>query len=159
MERLGSHRTDFHETWYLRVFRKSVEKIQVSFKSDKHTGYFTWRPIYIFFIISRSFLLLMRDVSGKICRYNQNIYFVFSNFFPPENRAVSETTWKNIVERGRPQMKIWRMRVACWIPKATNTNTHCFSTATMVARTRLNITLYVHCLSGCFCCHKSNSAI
>ena len=26
-------------------------------------------------------------------------------------------------------------------------NTYCFSTATMVARTRLNFTLYVHCLS------------
>ena len=27
---------------------------------------------------------------------------------------------KNIVERGRPQMIIWRMRIACWIPKATD---------------------------------------
>ena len=31
--------------------------------------------------------------------------------------------WKNIVERDRPQMTIWRMRIACWIPKATNTHT------------------------------------
>jgi len=30
--------------------------------------------------------------------------------------------WKNIVERGRPQMAIWRIRFACWIPKATNTH-------------------------------------
>ena len=29
--------------------------------------------------------------------------------------------WKNIVQRGRPQI-IWRMRIACWIPKATNTH-------------------------------------
>jgi len=29
--------------------------------------------------------------------------------------------WKNIVERGRPQMTLRRMRIACWIPKATNT--------------------------------------
>jgi len=29
---------------------------------------------------------------------------------------------KNTVERGRSQMKIWRMRIACWIPKATNTH-------------------------------------
>jgi len=27
-------------------------------------------------------------------------------------------------------------------------NTYCFSTSTMVARTRRNITLYVHCLSS-----------
>jgi hypothetical protein len=30
--------------------------------------------------------------------------------------------WKDTVERGRPQMSIWRMRIACWIPKATNTH-------------------------------------
>ena len=30
--------------------------------------------------------------------------------------------WKNIVEWGRPQMKIWHMCIACWIPKATNTH-------------------------------------
>jgi len=28
--------------------------------------------------------------------------------------------WKNILERGRTQMKILLMRIACWIPKATN---------------------------------------
>jgi hypothetical protein len=26
-----------------------------------------------------------------------------------------------MVEPGRSQMTIWRMRIACWIPKATNT--------------------------------------
>jgi len=29
---------------------------------------------------------------------------------------------KNIVDSRRPQMTIWRMRTACWIPKATNTH-------------------------------------
>jgi hypothetical protein len=29
--------------------------------------------------------------------------------------------WKNITEWGRPQMTIWHMPIACWIPKATNT--------------------------------------
>jgi len=39
----------------LSIFRKSVEKIQVSLKSDKNNGYFTWcRPIYIFNHISLS---------------------------------------------------------------------------------------------------------
>ena len=47
-------------------------------------------------------------------------HFVFSNFFP-ENRAVYGIMCKNIVERGRPQMAIWRMRIAGWLPKATNT--------------------------------------
>ena len=39
-----------------------------------------------------------------------------------ENRAVYEIMWKSTVERGRPQMTTWRMRIACWIPKATNTH-------------------------------------
>jgi len=46
------------------------------------------------------------------------------SFFFKENRAIYELMWKHIVEPGRPQMTIWRMRIACWIPKATNTNTH-----------------------------------
>ena len=29
--------------------------------------------------------------------------------------------WKNVLELDRPQIKIWRTRIACWIPKATNT--------------------------------------
>jgi len=32
----------------IRVFRKSVEKIQDSLKSDKNKAYFKWRPIHIF---------------------------------------------------------------------------------------------------------------
>jgi hypothetical protein len=30
--------------------------------------------------------------------------------------------WKNIVQPERPHMTIWRMRIACRIPKATDTN-------------------------------------
>ena len=60
---------------------------------------------------------------------------------------------KNIVGRGRPRMTIWRMRIAYWITKATHIHTirniYCFSTSTMVARTRPSVTVYVHCLS-CF---------
>jgi hypothetical protein len=29
---------------------------------------------------------------------------------------------KNVVEWDRPKMKIWRTRIACWIPKTTNTH-------------------------------------
>jgi hypothetical protein len=66
----------------------------------------------------------MRNVSDKRFRENQNTHFVFSKFFfLVENRTVCENMWKNIVERDRPQMTTWRMRNACWIPKATNTQT------------------------------------
>ena len=57
-----------------------LEKIKVSLKSDNNNGYCTCRPIYIF-IISRSFLLRIRNISYKRCRENQNAYFVFSKVF------------------------------------------------------------------------------
>jgi len=44
-------------------------------------------------------------------------HFLPSNFFS-ENRTFYEM-WKNIVEPRRPQITIWRMRIACWIPKST----------------------------------------
>jgi hypothetical protein len=129
-------------------FRKSVEKIRVSLQPDKNTGTFP-EDQYTFLIISCSFLLRMRNVSQKSCRENQNTFCV--QYLFSENRAVYQIMWKNIVERGRPQTTTWRKHTACWLPKATNTlkicNTHCFSTATMVARTRLHVTLYVHCPS------------
>jgi hypothetical protein len=60
-------------------------------------------------------------------RYQTNVvektktHFMFNNP-PPESRAVYGIMWKYIVEPGRPQMTIWRMRIACWIPKATDTH-------------------------------------
>jgi hypothetical protein len=41
MEQLGSHWTEFHEICHLSIFRKFVQKIQVSLKSDKNNGHFT----------------------------------------------------------------------------------------------------------------------
>jgi hypothetical protein len=40
MEQLVSHWTDFHEIWYLNIFRKYVEKIEVLLKGEENTEYF-----------------------------------------------------------------------------------------------------------------------
>ena len=76
-----------------------------------------------------------------------------NNFFFPENHAVLEVVWKNIVGADTPQVAILRMRIVCSIPKATNThsicNTYWFFTVTLVARTRPSVTSYVPGLS-CF---------
>jgi hypothetical protein len=63
----------------------------------------------------------MGNVAEKSCVENQNTRFVFSNFFPPLNLSVYEIMWKNIVEPDMPQMTVQRMRIACWIPEATDT--------------------------------------
>ena len=52
MEQLGSHWTGFHEICYWSVFTNSVETVQDPLKSDKNSGYLTWRPICIYDNIS-----------------------------------------------------------------------------------------------------------
>jgi hypothetical protein len=57
----------------------------------------------------------MKNVSDKTCRGNQNThsrtYFRISCF--------CEVMWNHNVQPNRPQMIIWSIRVACWIPRAT----------------------------------------
>jgi hypothetical protein len=117
MEQLGSHWTDCHEIWYWCIFRKSVEKIQISLKSVKING----REDQYAFLKRRS-VLRTTIVWDRSCREYPNTHFTFSNRFFFENRAVCEVMWTNIVEPGRPQMAVWRMRIACWIPKAAGTH-------------------------------------
>ena len=49
---------------------------------------------YTLFIISRSFLLRMRNVSDERCRENQNTYFVISNFFLRNSCSVRDNVEK-----------------------------------------------------------------
>ena len=65
----------------------------------------------------------MRNVSDKSCRENQNTHFVFNNFPPPpENRAVYEIIWKNVVQCNGPQVAIRPMCIARLVSKATETH-------------------------------------
>jgi hypothetical protein len=84
MQHLGSHWPDLNEIWYLNIFRKYVEKIQVLLKYD----------------LSRWMLLRMRNVSDKNCRENQNTdiktHCMFTNFFSRKSWRL----WIN-VERHR----------------------------------------------------------
>jgi len=65
---------------------------------------------YKVLFISRSFLLGIRNFSDKRCRVTPNTHStrIFNNLFF-ENRTVYEIFWKNIVQRGKPQMTIRRM--------------------------------------------------
>ena len=69
-------------------------------------------------VISRSSLLRMRDISEECCSENQDTHFMLNTFFL-EDHTFYEIMWKNSVELDRLQMTIWRMRIACWIPKDT----------------------------------------
>jgi hypothetical protein len=91
---------------------------------------------YTFSVIRVSRLILRKkNVSDKSCRENQTSHFMLSNFL--ENRATYEIMWKNIVKLGGPQMTIWHVHFACWIPEATNTHSDYI------------ILLLFHCCNGC----------
>jgi len=55
-----------------------------------------------------------------------------------------------MVESDRPQMKIWRMRILFWVPKAIDTHMqsviiiNAFSNLTTVKQKDLNVTSHVH---------------
>jgi hypothetical protein len=106
-----------------------------------------------FFIISPSIPLWMRNVSVKICTQNQSKLCMFNNILFSKIVLFMKLCGKIVyIEEGRDN--IWRMGIHAgylllqihiiWI-----CNTYCISTATIFARTSLNVTLCVHCLP-CF---------
>jgi len=96
-----------------------------------------------FFIIFHSVLLRMLFQTEVIQKLKTRILSSI-NIFLKSCRLCD--MWKNTVQPGRPQ-ETWRICSACCMTKATSTNieyvTHCFATATMVIRKRLDVPLYV----------------
>ena len=64
----------------------------------------------------------MINIAGKGCEENPNTYLIFNKHFFFENSVVYDITWKNAVQPDRPQMTIWSVSIASWMPKATNTH-------------------------------------
>jgi hypothetical protein len=122
--------------------------------------------IHFWSYVARFFLeweMFQTNVVEKVKTHFCSVIFFFWHF------AFNEKMWKNIVERGRPQMTIWRMRIACWIPATTNTNkhthshtlrlcnTHCFSNCNTGCTNAPYCYLhcYLHCLSWVFCLYQT----
>ena len=63
---------------------------------------------------------MMRNISDKVLEKIKT-HILYSVTFS-EIGAFYEIVWKNFVEWSRPEMTICGMRIACWIPKATNTH-------------------------------------
>jgi len=88
----------------------------------------------------------MRNVSDKICRKNQNTHYILNIVYFPRNSCSLQNNVERcgITRQVTDGCIIRRMFCPCRIHKATNTHSayvcYCFSTATLVARTRLNFT-------------------
>jgi hypothetical protein len=57
-------------------------------------------------------------------KIQQNAHLIFKTLIP-ENHALYEIMWENIVQPDRTQMTVRGMRTACCIHKATNTQAEC----------------------------------
>jgi hypothetical protein len=71
---------------------------------------------YAFLIISRSVHPKNEKRCNKVVEKIKTHILCSITF---SNHAVYEIIWNNMVQPGRPQITIWRMRIACWINKAT----------------------------------------
>jgi len=98
---------------------KICETIQVSLKSDKNnsgtlvkTNIHFWSHLAHFFLEWETFAT---ELVEKVKTHILCSIFFFFNY----------GLWcgENILQQGRTQMTIWRMRIARWIPKATNSHT------------------------------------
>ena len=112
----------------------------------------------------------MRNVLDKSYRDNQNSHFMFFNFFFGKSCSLWDNVEKYDAAREYTNdATVWRIRVSCWIRKATYTHAHAHAdlpghrhTRALThthkyvillfhsnnnSWTRLNITLYVHCQS------------
>ena len=74
--------------------------------------------IYTLFVISLWIFLRTKNISYKICTDDQNEYFLFNIHPTPRPGKVPFVRfWRNNLEPDMPQMTIWHMRIARWIPK------------------------------------------
>ena len=67
----------------------------------------------------RNFANAPKNFSDKSYRENKNTSFM-CNYFFSRKEWLCAVRWNNIVQPCRQRIKIWRMLIACWIPKATN---------------------------------------
>jgi len=80
---------------------KPVEKIQVSLKSEKNKGYFTWRHVYIL-IISRWILLGVGTLSENIVEKTKTCLLFSKTFIYIYKLKRSWDDMENVVEPDRP---------------------------------------------------------
>ena len=118
MEQIGSHWKDFYEN--LIIVRKSVEKIQVPLKSEKNDGYFTWRPIQMFWSYLHQFFLecemFRTKIVEKIKTHILSSIILFTKVVPFTKHSAKNCRAETLDDI------TWHKHSACWITNATNTH-------------------------------------
>jgi len=146
MEHFGSQWTNFHhKILYLSnfFFENMSRKLNFHWNLTRiNNRHFTWRQANIFVLYTAQLFLEWEMFHTKVVERSQNTHFIFITL--KKNSDFLWVMWKNMADAGRSQMAIRRMRIACWITKATDTQSDYvryffFSTATTLSQTRLNV--------------------
>jgi len=94
-----------------------------SYRGDSHAVFVVGPAgVFLSYLLSRSVLLRKRNVLDKFVEKIKTHILCSFKFYFPKILPFMRQFRKCAVEPDRPQMTIWRMRIACWIPKATNTH-------------------------------------
>jgi len=147
-----------HSTSISRIFMKS--DISVFFENLSRKFNFHWNRTtikgtlhedqHIFLIISRLILPIMRNISDKCCRENQNKSFTFNNVFRKLCRLRDNVGGESYVT-GQATDDNMAMRIACWTLRATNTYSEyviliAFPLPRLLHERVSMLKLYVYCL-------------
>ena len=160
-EQLGTRWTYFFMKLYFWVFFFSIkifQKIQVLLKYDiKIRVIYVGTYVHLWEYIAQFFLEWEMFQKKAVEKFR--IHILCSIIPPAPPRPAPQILcplWDNVLKYGRTTQATddniirWK-RIAWWLSTSTHTHTHIlcnsygFSTATMVTRTCLIFTLYVHC--------------
>jgi hypothetical protein len=127
---------EFYKTWYLRIFRKYVEKIQNITRIEGNFRIYIY--IYIYIYIWQYFAALFLEWEMFQIKVVESIKVgILYSVTLSENRVLYEILWKNVLQLYRPQIithySTERMWFACHITKTRyrhaythNINIYCF---------------------------------
>jgi hypothetical protein len=104
----------------LVFFKNLSRKFKFHCNVTRITGTLHEDQMHFLTFLAQFFSELVMFQARVVEKIKAHILLSITFFF--ENHSVLEIMWKYIVEWGRPQMTIWRMRIACWVFKATNTH-------------------------------------
>ena len=82
-----------------------------------------WIRIYSYVYNSLNYSYNEKYLRQTLCRKSKHTFYIQKTFFLKKNGAGYVNMYKNTTERGRSQMTIWRICIACWAPKAKDKNT------------------------------------
>jgi hypothetical protein len=129
------HWTDIHEIWYLRIFEKGPENSSfIKIWQEWRVLYMTTNIHFLSYLVQ--FFLEWNMFQTNAVEKMETYILCSVTFF--RKSCLYEIMWKKFAERGGPQMIIWRMRIACWIPKATNTHSQYVILITFPPQQRLH---------------------